>query len=209
MERLQTARVAVAGCGGLGGYIIEMLARIGVGHLTVVDGDVFEESNLNRQLLSETRLLNTSKAEAAKCRIFAINPDVCVTAHHQWLTSDNIQQFLVNHDVIVDALDSISIRMLLQDAAEKLGTPLIHGAIGGWYGQVTVIFPYDRTLNKLYRQSGLTGVEKRLGNPSFTPALVASIQAAETIKLLVGRGELLRNKVLRIDLLDSEFTIID
>lgn len=209
LKRLQEARVAVVGCGGLGGYVLELLGRMGVGHLTAIDGDVFEESNLNRQLLSETALLGTGKAEAARMRMGAVNPEVCVTALRQWLTADNAEALLDGHDVIVDALDSIEVRRLLQKTAEALEIPLVHGAIGGWYGQVAVILPGDRTLDRLYPEGVQKGLEKQLGNPSFTPALVASVQVAETIKLLIGRGELLRNRVLRIDLLEQEYTVLE
>lgn len=209
IEKLQSAKVAVVGCGGLGGYVLEMLGRMGVGNLTAIDGDVFEESNLNRQLLAETALMGVAKAAAAKKRMAAVNPESAVMAVQEWLTADNARFLLAGHDVIVDALDAIGTRMLLQEAAETLNIPLVHGAIGGWYGQVTVILPGDRTLNRLYQAGQQKGLEKLLGNPSFTPALVASIQAAEAIKLLVGRGELLRNRVLRIDLLAQEFTVIE
>lgn len=209
LERLQGARVAVVGCGGLGGYVLELLGRMGVGRLTAIDGDVFEESNLNRQLLSETALLGFAKAEAARVRMVAVNPEVSVTALQKWLTADNAQALLDSHDVIVDALDSIEVRRLLQKTAEGLGIPLVHGAIGSWYGQVATILPGDRTLDRLYPEGVQKGLEKELGNPSFTPALVASVQAAEVIKLLIGRGELLRNRVLRIDMLEQEYSLID
>lgn len=209
MLKVQNANVAVVGCGGLGGYVLEMLGRLGVGSLTAIDGDVFEESNLNRQLLSQMALMGTSKAVAARERMREVNPEIGVKAIHQWLTAENAPFLLRGHAVIVDALDSIPARLMLQEAAAQLGTPLVHGAIGGWYGQVTVVFPEDRTLDRLYGSASQAGVEKKLGNPSFTPALVASIQAAETVKLLIGRGELLRNRVLRIDLLEQEYTLID
>lgn len=209
IEKLHASRVAVVGCGGLGGYVLEMLGRMGVVHLTAIDGDVFEESNLNRQLLSKIALMGVSKAVSAKKRMAEINPDVFVSAIQEWLSAENANALLTTHEVIVDALDSIETRRLLQNAAENLGIPLVHGAIGGWYAQVTVILPGDRTLDRLYRENQKSGVEKQLGNPSFTPALAAAIQAVETIKLLIGRGELLRNRVLRIDLLDQEYTLIE
>lgn len=209
ITKLQGSKVAIVGCGGLGGYVLEMLGRMGVGHLTAIDGDVFEESNLNRQLLAETAGLGTAKAMAAKKRMAAVNPEVAVTAVAQWLTAENAPALLKGHDVIVDALDSITARLMLQQAAETLDIPMIHGAIGGWYGQVTVVFPGDRTLDRLYQQGTAGGLEKKLGNPSFTPALVAAIEAAEVIKLLIGRGELLRNQALRVDLLEHDYTLID
>jgi molybdopterin-synthase adenylyltransferase len=209
LQHLKMCRVAVVGCGGLGGYVLEMLGRMGVGYLTAIDGDVFEESNLNRQILSETEMLGWSKAEVARLRMNRVNPEVVVFPVRDWLVEDNAESLLAGHDVVVDALDSISARFTVQGSCEKLQVPMVHGAIGGWYGQLTVIFPGDRTLNKLYSKDQSKGVESKLGNPSFTPALIASIQAAETVKLLIGRGESLRNRVLRVDLLEQEYSVLD
>ncbi len=108
----------------------------------------------------------------------------------------------------MDALDSLPARRLLQRACEELGIPLVHGAIGGWYGQVTVIMPGDRTLDRLYNPDTERGVEAIMGTPGFTPAVVGSIEACEVIKLLIGRGRPLRHRVLNIDLLNQEFIVI-
>lgn len=208
-DLLKTFRVCVIGCGGLGGYVIEMLGRLGIGTITAVDGDVFEESNLNRQILSSVDSLGKSKALEAKNRMALVNPFIVVNAVYERLTQENGINILKDHDVIIDALDSISTRLLLEGMAEELNTPLIHGAIAGWYGQVSTIFPGDRTLSKLYPDPNVKGLEKELGNPSFTPALVASIEATEAVKVLIGRGSPLRNKVLCLNLLDNEYEIID
>ncbi|MCL1830776.1 MAG: HesA/MoeB/ThiF family protein [Oscillospiraceae bacterium] len=204
---LHTKRVCVVGCGGLGGYVIESLGRIGVGHITAIDDDRFDESNLNRQLTSEISLIGTSKALAAKKRMFSINPSIELDAIEIRLDSSNVKHLLADHDVIVDALDSIATRRVLQDTCEQLSIPLVHGAIGGWFGQVTVILPGDRTFDKIYPSEIEQGIEANLGNPSFTPAVVANIQVAETIKLLINRGEILSRKVLNIDLLHQDYFI--
>ena len=206
---LFSKRVCVVGCGGLGGYIIESLGRTGVGNITAIDDDVFEESNLNRQILSEVSLLGSSKAKAAKLRMQKVNPNVNVEAIAIRLNEENSQDLLRGHDVVVDALDSISTRRILQKSCEELGIPLVHGAIGGWFGQVTVIMPGDRVLDKLYPASIDKGIETKLGNPSFTPAIVGSIQACETIKLLTKKGELLHHKVLSIDLFHQDYFIFN
>lgn len=209
MTRLRESRVCVAGCGGLGGYVIEQLSRIGVGHLTVIDGDVFDESNLNRQLLSGEQNLGKLKAEEAFLRVKTINSEVAVTALPVFLTVENVQTLIEGHHVVVDALDQIETRKLLAKACASLEIPLVYGAIAGWYGQVSTIFPGEDTLSKIYRNGQNRGAEKELGNPSFTPAVVASIQVSQVIKILIGRGELFRNRVLHIDLLDGEFEWID
>lgn len=207
-DRLKEFKVCVVGCGGLGGYVIEMLGRIGIGSITAVDGDVFVESNLNRQILSSTETLGVGKALMAQHRMKKINPLVEVEIVPEMLTEENSLKILKNHHVVVDALDSIPTRLMLQESCKKLNIPMIHGAIAGWYGQVTTIFPGDDTLNKIYGVDKEKGIEKEMGNPSFTPALAASIEVSEVIKLLIGRGELLRKKVLFIDLLSCEYDIV-
>ncbi len=208
-DSLKGFKVCVVGCGGLGGYIIEQLGRIGIGFITAVDGDVFDESNLNRQLLSEMGNLACSKAKAAEERMGRVNPLITVIPIQQRLTADNGLEIIKGHDVVVDALDNIESRLVLEELAESAGIPLVHGAIAGWFGQATTVFPGDRTLSRLYPYDATQGIEKELGNPSFTPALVASIQVAETIKLLIKRGDTLRKKMLVINLLNQEYEIIE
>ncbi|ADK15068.1 MULTISPECIES: HesA/MoeB/ThiF family protein [Clostridium] len=209
-DTLKNFKVCVVGCGGIGGYVIEMLGRIGIGSITAVDGDVFEESNLNRQILSSTDTIGFSKALEAKLRMEKVNPLIEVKALEKMLTEDNTCNILNNNDVVVDALDSIPARLLLQRSCKKLNIPMVHGAIAGWYAQITTIFPGDDTLNKIYNVNKQTskGIEKEMGNPSFTPALAASIEVSEVIKILLGRGELLRKKMVFIDLLSTEYDII-
>lgn len=205
---LSKFKVCIVGCGGLGGYIIEMLARIGIGHLTVVDYDVFDETNLNRQLLSDIDSIGKPKALAAKDRINKINPLVKVEVINGMLTEENCSEILKGHNVIVDALDSIRTRLVVQKYADELNIPLVHGAIAGWFGQVTTIFPGDKTLDLLYYNNDRKGLEEDLGNPSFTPALIASIEVSEVLKILINRGELLRKKLLLINTLTQEYEVI-
>ena len=108
--------------------------------------------------------------------------------------------------MVVDALDSIPTRLALANTCTEMDLPLVHGAIGGWYGQVVTQFPGDDTIQRLYAHwTQGKGVEQQLGNPSFTPALVASIQVAEVCKIVLGRGEKLRHRKLAVNLLDMEF----
>lgn len=211
MNKLSRSRVCVVGCGGLGGYIIEMLARIGVGYITAIDGDVFDETNLNRQLLSNTKNVGLSKACEAKKRVEIVNPDVIINPIAVMIDSTNASTLLKGHDIVVDALDNINSRRLIQKYSSEFKIPMVHGAIAGFFGQVTTIFPEDNTLDLLYSgDANLNkGVEKELGNPSFTPALVASIEVAEVIKVLLHKGKPLRKKVLFIDLLNNNFDVLD
>ena len=197
--------VAVIGCGGLGGYVIEELARLGVGRLVVIDPDVFEEHNLNRQLLSSPADLGTPKVDAAVRRIGDINPAVTVVPQQLAFSSGNGAELLSSCRLVVDALDNIAVRLELAETCARLGIPLVHGAIAGWYGHIATVLPGDATLRDLYAcHGGEKGIEQQLGNPSFTPAVVASLQAAEACKLLLGMGTTLKGRTLMIDLLTME-----
>lgn len=207
-EILRKSKVCVIGCGGLGGHIIEMLGRIGIGTITAVDGDVFEESNLNRQILSDENTIGFSKAKVAKKRMAIVNPDINIVPMVTFIDESNAEEILSGHNVVIDALDNIPSRLILQDACEKLQLPLVHGAIAGWYGQISTIFPGDFTLNRIYQENMTKGVEKELGNPSFTPTLISSIQVSEVIKLLINRGTLLRNKLLFVNMLEHQYDVI-
>lgn len=204
-ERLKFFKVCVVGCGGLGGYAIEMLGRLGIGHITAVDGDIFTESNLNRQLLCTNSNLGKNKALEAMERMKAINDLIEVEPIPYYINEDNAIDILGGHDVVIDALDNIETRFLLQNKCEKLNIPLVHGAISGWHGQATTIFPGDKTLNFIYKNN--QDIPKALGNPSFTPPIIASIQVTEALKILLNRGDLLRHKLLLINLLTGDILV--
>lgn len=207
-ERLKKAQVFIAGCGGLGCYVVEMLARLGIGHLTIADFQTFEQTNLNRQIFSTIKNLGCPKVLEAKERIKIVNPEVKVTTVFELLEEKNIKDFIREHEVVVDALDNFDTRLLLEKACEELNLPLVHGAVAGWYGQVTTVFPGDRTLSFIYKLKKI-GIEKELGVPSFIPAVVAGIQVAETVKILLNKKPLLQKTILYIDLLNNEFQKID
>ncbi len=203
------SRVAVIGCGGLGGYVVEELARIGVGTIIAVDPDVFEEHNLNRQLYSTPANLGSSKVQAAVARVADVNPAVALIPRQVPFSPENGAELLDGCQVAVDALDSISTRFKLADICSYLNIPLVHGAIAGWYGHITTQLPGDTSLETIYpAHSRGKGVEQTLGNPSFTPAVVASLQVAEVCKLLLGQGTSLRGRQLQIDLLAMEMNLI-
>lgn len=201
------SRAVIIGSGGLGGYLVEELARLGVGNLVVVDPDIFEEHNLNRQILSSPALLGRPKAEVAAARVGEINPAVSVTALQTAFSRENGQEILAGAHVVLDGLDSIATRLELAEICRELSIPLVHGAIGGWYGQVASQLPGDDISPSLFGNwSESRGVETRLGNPSFTPAVVASLQVAEACKILLGEGETLRHRMVYVNLLHMEFS---
>lgn len=196
--RLLRSCVGVCGLGGLGGCVSELLARYGVGRLVLADGDVFEENNLNRQVLCRECDIGRPKALRARERIAEINPDLEVSCHQCFVTPDNFREVFGEAMVVVDALDTVSSRLVLQEGCERLGIPLVHGAIGGNTGHVMTIYPGDPGLRSLYVSEEDHGVELLEGTPTATPALVASLQAQEVVKVLCG-GETIRNGFLFVD----------
>ena len=206
--RLHESKVCVVGCGGLGGYIIEILARLGVLNITVVDFDVFETNNLNRQLFSTESRLGTSKTSAAIKRIASVNSDAVITGITERLDENNASDILKGHDIAVDALDNAETRLLISRTCRELGIPMVHGSIAGWYGQVASIFPGDNTLEKLFSSlKSERGIEKDYGNLPFTASAIASIQCAECVKILTGK-ETIRNALLVVDLLNGSYDVV-
>lgn len=205
---LQKSKVIVIGCGGLGGHIIEHLGRLGVANITAVDDDVFDETNLNRQFLCTEPLIGKPKAEAAVARMKEINSEVKINGIVRRVTSDNAKEILKGYDIVMDALDNIESRRVLEEACQYLGIPMIHGAIGGWYGQVAAIMPGRPLLNKIYGADQDKGLEDEMGNPSFTPGVVAGIQVTECIKVLLNKDSALKGRILTIDLESLEFEIL-
>ena len=201
---LREKRVLVVGCGGLGGHIIDMLSRIGVGYLRVVDGDVFEETNLNRQLLSEVPLLGTAKAAAAAERVRRVNPGVSIHAVEAFLTEENVDALLDGCDVVLDALDNISSRKILASACSDAGVPYVYGGISGWVAQAAVSMPGDDLMELLFPEDVEITDKSVL---SFTPALCASLQVSLAVKLLTGRP-VDAGTVYHFDILSLEFETI-
>lgn len=199
--RLLKSRVAVIGAGGLGGLVVELLARMGVGYLKVIDGDSFALHNLNRQVLSTENNMQQNKAQIAVQRVASINSDVQVESVAEMLDESNGEKLLKSMDVVVDALDNFSSRMTLGKVAAGLGIPLVHAAIAGFTGQVMTVMPGDQSFEKLYRSQPPSnrGIETTLGNPAATPALAASLEVQEVIKILTGTGDPIRNKLLYFD----------
>lgn len=201
---LRTKKVAIIGCGGLGGHLIDQLVRIGIGAIRAVDGDVFEESNLNRQLLSDVPLLGVSKAKAAADRIRRVNPNVEAEVVNAFLTEENVEQLLVGCDAVLDGLDNIQSRKILAAACAKANIPYIYGAISGWVAQAAISMPGDHLIETLYPDDTVLPDKSVL---SFTPALCASMQVSLCVKLLAGRPVEI-GTIYYFDLLNMEFETI-
>ena len=203
-ELLRGKRVLVVGCGGLGGHLIDQLARIGIGAIRAVDGDVFEPSNLNRQLLSEVPLLGVSKAKAAAARVSRVNPDVQIEAVEEYMSVANVCRLILHCDAVLDALDNIQSRKILAAACAKTNIPYIYGAISGWVAQAAISMPGDNLVETLYPEDTVLTDKSVL---SFTPALCASLQTSICVKLLTGRP-VETGTIYYFDLLNQEFETI-
>lgn len=203
-HKLANSCVAIVGCGGLGGYIAEELARIGVGRLVLIDGDRLEVSNLNRQIMATELNIGQWKVDAARERLRSVNSEVQVEVIRGWFEEENGAQLLRDADLVCDALDSLSARVALERVCHQMERPLVYAGIAGWFGQLGVSLPGDFSVRRLFGRGG-QGVESIWGNPAFTPAVLASLSVAEAVKILVGRLPSLRHAWLQVDLLSMEF----
>ena len=210
--KLLQSKVAIIGAGGLGGTVLELLVRMGIGELIIADKDIIGDSNLNRQILSTETNLGQSKTEVAIKRVKEINSSTDITGHSVFIDSDNVKKIIEGADVVVDALDNLPSRFILQKACQELNIPLVYGAIAGFNGQLTTIFPEDKGLELIYgsnKDLPEHGSEVELGAPTVTPALIASLEAQEVIKILLKRGKLFRNKLLYLDIEEGTMEILN
>ena len=209
---LLQSKVVIIGAGGLGGTVLELLTRMGIGKLIIADKDIIVDSNLNRQILSTETNLEQNKTEVAVKRVKEINSSVEIIGHSVFINSDNIKKIIKGAEVVVDALDNLPSRFVLQKACQDLKIPLVHGAIAGFNGQLTTIFPEDKGLEIIYgfdRDLPKHGSEAELGAPTVTPALIASLESQEVIKILLKRGKLFRNRLLYLDIEDGTIEILN
>jgi Dinucleotide-utilizing enzymes involved in molybdopterin and thiamine biosynthesis family 2 len=202
--KLAHSRVAIIGCGGLGGYIAEELARLGVGYLVLIDADRLEVSNLNRQIMANEHNLGQWKVDAALERLQSVNSEVQVKVIRGWFEEQKGSELLQDVDLVCDALDSLNVRVALEKVCHQLNLPLVFASIAGWFGQIGVSLPGDFSVLRLFGR-GDRGIESKWGNPAFTPAVLASLSVAEAVKLLTGRPPALRRAWLQVDLLTMEF----
>ena len=212
-RRLEAASVLLLGAGGLGSPAAFYLAAAGVGHLRIVDDDVVERSNLQRQILHADADVGMPKVDSAEVRLSALNPRTSVEAVRERLDAGNVERLLAGVDVVVDGADNFPARYLLNDACVKLGLPLVYGAVHRFEGQVAVfdagrhrgvapcyrcLFPEPppREAAPNCAEAGVLGV---------LPGVTGLLQATEALKLLLGLGETLRGRLLHFDALGMRF----
>lgn len=208
-KRLLGSTVLLVGVGGLGGYVLELLVRFGVGRILVADGDVFEETNLNRQLVSTISNLGRNKAVCAAERAGAINPLVRVEALDFFLDDANAAHFAAEVDVVVDALGGIAPRSAVHVGADVAGKPIVSAAVAGWTGLVGSERPGVKGISQMWSDASARDAEHILGSLAPAACLCASLQAAETVQFLMDGTLRLQGRMLHVDLATFSFQLYD
>jgi molybdopterin/thiamine biosynthesis adenylyltransferase len=203
-EKLKKAKVFIAGAGGLGSPVSIYLTAAGIGHLRIVDHDKVDLTNLNRQVAHWTADVGRKKVESAQEKLNKLNPNVTVETLCVTISEENAAELVAGFDLIVDAMDNLPTRYLLNKTAIEHGVPFFHGAVNGFEGRAMTVIPGKTAcLRCLYRGPV---PESKFPVIGVTPAVIACIQATEVIKYLVGIGDLLANRLLAYDGLKLKFT---
>ena len=196
--KLKNSTIFIAGAGGLGSPVAYYLAAAGIGTIRIVDCDIVELSNLNRQILHFTDNIGQRKVDSAKDKLSRLNPDITIEAICENITEDNIAGLIGEADGIVDAMDNLPVRYLLNHTAIRKGIPFFHGAVNGYEGRVMTVIPgKSACLNCLYH--GARPPQEKIPVLGATPGVVGSLQATEVIKYLTGTGDLLLDRLLCYD----------
>ncbi len=207
--KLLGAKVLLLGAGGLGSPAAMYLAAAGVGMIGIVDMDVVDESNLQRQIIHNIDRVGQDKVESAKETLVKLNPDLDVRTYNTRLGADNILDIIAGYDVVIDGADNFPSRYILNDASVKLGIPVVHGSIFRFEGQVTVFDPLDgptyRDLLPEPPPPELAPSCAEAGVLGVLPGIIGSIQALEAIKIILGLGDSLRGRLLAFDALELSF----
>jgi molybdopterin/thiamine biosynthesis adenylyltransferase len=212
-KKILEARVLVVGVGGLGSPISLYLAAAGVGHLGIIDSDKVDISNLQRQIIHSTDTINVPKVISAKQAINRLNPDVKVITYQERLTDNNSIDIIREYDIIVDACDNLQARYVINDACIECNKPFVHGSIFQFEGMATVFFPKEgpcyRCLYPTPPPDCIMPGPMDRGLLGVLPGVIGTIEATETIKLILGIGEILKGKLLIYNALDMEFQKFD
>ena len=210
-EKLRQARVLIAGVGGLGCPIALYLTMAGVGHLGLIDDDVVSLSNLHRQVLYNEADIGQPKAECAVRHLQAKNSDIHIEGYPFRLDKENAETLIAKYDIVVDGCDNHATRYLISDVCHQLQKPYVYAAIGAFQGQVGVLC-YDEqasTYRTLFPDEDVMCDRKaEKGVIGTTPAVIGSLVANEVIKLIIGYGDVLKNKLFCIDLLTLQTQLI-
>ena len=204
---LSESGVLVAGCGGIGGRVCELLLRAGVKRISVADGDEFTESNFNRQAFCEKSSYGLNKAEHLAKTLGITFPDAEIRSFPVFLDGQTFPQAAAGCSVVIDAVDSVRARLFLEDACTGAGIVLVHGAVHGWTVQAGIVPPGSGILHSIYRNVAEDASPEGKTVLSPAPAFCAAVQAAETVKLLAGRAPSLLRKLLAADLSSMDMQV--
>ncbi len=208
--KLLDSKVLIVGAGGLGSPSALYLAAAGVGTLGIVDFDVVEASNLQRQVIHSTERLGVKKVDSARQTIEALNPDVKVVTYDEMLLADNVERLIAGYDVILDGTDTFETRYLLNDAAVAAGIPVAHASVFRFEGQLTTFVPYEgpcyRCLYPTPPPPELAPGCSVAGVLGVVPGIMGLLQANEVLKVLIGMGDPLVGRLLLFDALDGSFS---
>ncbi len=209
-RKLLDSKVLLIGAGGLGSPAALYLAASGIGTIGLVDDDVVDESNLQRQVLHASDRVGMAKTESARLTLNALNPETRVVEHRERLDADNVERLIGGYDVIVDGTDNFDTRYLLNDAAVKLRKPVVHGSIYRWDGQVTTFVPFEgpcyRCMYPTQPPPELAPACAVAGVLGVLPGIAGLIQANEVFKLVLGVGETLAGRLLMFDAMATDFS---
>ncbi|KWT86795.1 HesA/MoeB/ThiF family protein [Candidatus Magnetominusculus xianensis] len=207
--KISAAKVFLIGAGGLGCPISYYLTAAGVGRIAIVDDDMVDLSNLQRQILHSTKTVGIPKVESAKGVLEALNPDVEIVAIKERLTPENIIGYIKDYDIVIDGSDNFPTRYLVNDACVLAGKPLSSGAVLRFEGQVTTIIPGEghcyRCLFEEMPPEGLVPSCQEGGVLGVLPGIIGTLQAMEVLKLILGKGDVLKNTLLIYDALKTNF----
>ncbi|MBU4320263.1 MAG: molybdopterin-synthase adenylyltransferase MoeB [Thermodesulfovibrionales bacterium] len=208
-RKLLAAKVFIIGAGGLGCPVGYYLAAAGIGTIAMIDNDEVELSNLQRQIAHSVKTLGKPKVESAKNTFESLNPDVNVIALKQRISKDNIMDLIKDYDIVIDCSDNFPTRYLVNDACVMAGKPLVSGAVLRFEGQVTTIIPGEghcyRCLFEEMPPAGLVPSVQEIGLLGVLPGVVGGLQATEVLKLILGKGDVLKNELLIYNALKTTF----
>lgn len=208
-EKLNDAKVLVLGAGGLGSPAALYLAAAGIGTLGIVDNDVVDLSNLQRQIIHQEKDLNRKKTESAAEKLRALNPDITINTYQKMVDSSNIMELVTDYDVVVDGTDNFPTRFLVNDACVFAGKPLVHGAILRFDGQAFTIIPGEGPCYRcIFEQPPPPGTVPNCSQAGILGAIagiIGTIQATEALKIILNTGRTLQGRLLVVDALDMTF----
>lgn len=204
-KALLASKILVAGAGGLGSTVLANLASVGIGNIGIIDNDILELSNLNRQYIHKFENIGSAKVNSAAEWIKSFNPEINVRTYQVRLDKDNHKEIIHDYDLIIDCFDSYRSKFLLNEIAIKNNKILVHGGVTEFFGQVTVIFPRKTPCLRCILPDADTNTYIVKGVLSPAVSTIASIEAFEAVKIILGIGEPLQGQILTFDGLRQEY----